>query len=176
MLTFCYLMPFFRVFRVFRAWLWAKGLRRHTVHTAGSWARDTRCTRYRGERRQCVYVGCVVCRTSWARMAGRTSRTSRTSEAGRTSRTSGTGRTSEAGRTGRTSGVRMVHCSICLFFAVRFTNTSCVKRTLLHACKDASPRCARPAGYSRKMSICYLIRCNIVRKTRKKRLFALFVV
>ena len=101
-LTFCYLMPFFRVFRVFRAWLWAKGIRWHTVHTAGSWARDTRCTRCREERRQCAYVGRIVCRTS---------RTSSTSEAGRTSRTSGTG---------RTSGVRMVHCSICLFLDCPF--------------------------------------------------------
>lgn len=101
-------MPFFRVFRVFRAWLWAKGIRWHTVHTAGSWARDKRCTRYMGERRQCVYVGRVVCRTS------------RTIEAGRTSRTSGTGRTSEAGRTGRTSGVRTVYCSICLFLDCPF--------------------------------------------------------
>ena len=142
-------MPFFRVFRVFRAWLWAKGIRWHTVHTAGSWARDTRCTRYRGERRRCVYVGCVVCRTR---------------EAGRTSRTSGT------------SGARIARCSICLFKIVRFANTSCVKRTLSHACKGASPRRARPAGYSRKMSICYLIRCHIDKKTRKKRLFALFVV
>ena len=73
-LTFCYLMPFFRVFRVFRAWLWAKGIRWHTRHTAGRWARDKRCTRCREERRQCAYVGCVVCRTS---------RTSRTSEAGK---------------------------------------------------------------------------------------------
>ena len=160
MLTFCYLMPFFRVFRVFRAWLWAKGLRRHTVHTAGSWARDARCTRYRGERRQCVYVGCVVCRTS---------------EAGRTSRTSGTGRTSGAGRTaGRAGRVWLV--VLFVFLVVCFANTSCVKRTLSHACKDASPRCARPAGYSRKMSICYLIRCHIDIKTRKKRIFALFIV
>lgn len=121
-------------------------------HTAGSWARDTRRTRYRGERRQCVYVGCVVCRTSWARMAGRTSRTS------------------------RTSGARMAHCSICLFQIVRFANMSCIKRTFSHACKGASPRRARPAGYSRKMTICYLTFCYIDRKTRKKRLFALFVV
>ena len=154
-------MPFFRVFRVFRAWLWAKGIRWHTVHTAGSWARDTRCTRYRGERRQCAYVGRVVCRTSWARMAGRTSRTSRTSE---------------AGRANRTSGSRMARCSICLFKIVRFANTSCVKRTLSHACKGASPRRARPTGYSRKMTICYLTFCYIDRKTHKKRLFALFVV
>lgn len=148
-------MPFFRVFRVFRAWLWAKGIRWHTVHTAGSWARDTRCTRYRGERRQCVYVGCVVCRTS---------------EAGRTSRTSGTGRTSG------TSGARMAHCSICLFQIIRFANMSCIKRTFSHACKGASPRRARPTGYSRKMTICYLTFCQYNRKTHKKRLFALFVV
>ena len=154
-LTFCYLMPFFRVFRVFRAWLWAKGIRWHTVHTACSWARDKRCT---GERRQCVYVGRVVCRTS---------RTSRTSEAGRTSRTSGAGRTSEA---------RIARCSIFLFNIVRFANTSCVKITLSHACKGASPRRARHAGYSRKMTIFYLTFCYIDRKTQKKRLFALFVV
>ena len=150
-MTFCYLIPFFRVFLPGCT----KG---HTRHTAGRWARDKRCTRYRGERRQCVYVGCVVCRTS---------RTSRTSEAGRTSRTSGTGRTSVA---------RIDRCSICLFKIVRFANTSCVKRTLSHACKGASPRRARPAGYSRKMSICYLIRCHIDIKTRKKRIFALFIV
>lgn len=149
-------MPFFRIFRVFRAWLWAKGIRWHTVHTAGSWARDKRCTRYRGERRQCVYVGCVVCRTS---------RTSRTSEAGKA-----TGQQDERGAYGCPA-----RCSVCPSI-VRFANTSCVKRTLSHACKGASPRCARPAGYSRKMSICYLIRCHIDRKTRKKRLFALFVV
>lgn len=132
-LTFCYPMPFFRVFRVFRAWLWAKGIRWHTVHTAGSWARDTRCTRYRGERRQCACVGRVVCRTSWA--AGRA------------------GRVWQAGRAGRVWLIALF-----VFLDVRFANTSCVKRTLSHACKDASPRCARPAGYSRKMSICYLIR------------------
>lgn len=136
-LTFCYLMPFFRVFRVFRAWLWAKGIRWHTVHTACSWARDKRCTRYRGERRQCVYVGRIVCRTS---------RTSRTSEAGRTSRTSGTGRTSVA------RIARIARCSICLFKIVRFANTSCVKRTLSHACKGAPPRRARPASTGLKLT------------------------
>lgn len=79
------------------------------------------------------------------------------------------------GRQGsRTSGARMAHCSICLFQIVCFANMSCVKRTFSHACKGASPRRARPAGYSRKMSICYLIRCHIERKTHKKRLFALF--
>lgn len=76
----------------------------------------------------------------------------------------------------RTSGVRMARCSICLFKIVRFANTSCVKITLSHACKGASPRCARPAGYSRKMTICYLTFCYIDRKTHKKRLFALFIV
>ena len=33
-LTFCYIMPFFRVFRVFRAWLWAKGIQ-DTQQAAG---------------------------------------------------------------------------------------------------------------------------------------------
>ena len=82
-------MPFFRVFRVFRAWLWAKGIRWHTVHTAGSWARGTRCTRYRGARRQCAYVVRIVCRTSG--VAGR---------AGRVGRAGQTGRAGQAGRAG----------------------------------------------------------------------------
>ena len=135
-LTFCYLMPFFRVF--------LPGCRKgHTRHTAGRWARDKRCTRYRGERRQCVYVGRIVCRTSWARMTGRTSRTS------------GTGRTSEAGRTGRTSGVRMVHCSICLFLDCPFCEHVLRKNNALSRLQARStpPRATR--RHRVEINICY---------------------
>lgn len=121
-LTFCYLMPFFRVF--------LPGCRKgHTRHTAGRLARDARDT---GKS------------TGNARMSG-------VSCAGRAGRVWQAGRARQARQQdSRTSAARIAHCSICLFHIVCFANTSCVKRTLSHACKGASPRCARPAGYSRK--------------------------
>ena len=92
--------------------------------------------------------------------------------AGRAGRVWQAGRAKQARQQdSRTSVARIARCSICLFKIVRFANTSCVKITLSRACKGASLRCARPAGYSRKMSICYLIRCHIDTKTRKKRIF-----
>lgn len=146
-LTFCYLMPFFRVF--------LPGCRKgHTRHTTGRWARDARDARATGENAGNACMSGVSC-AGRAKQAGRAGR---------------------AGQAGRTSGARMAHCSICLFQIVRFANMSCIKRTLSHACKGASPRRARPAGYSRKMSICYIICCYIDRKSHEKRVFALFVV
>ena len=141
-------MPFFRVF--------LPGCRKgHTRHTAGRWARDARDTGKSAGN---------------ARMSG-------VSCAGRAGRVWQEGRAKQARQQdSRTSVARIARFSICLFNIVRFANTSCVKRTLSHACKGASPRCARTAGYSRKMTICYLTFCYIDRKTHKKRLFALFVV
>lgn len=147
-LTFCYLMPFFSVF--------LPGCKKgHTRHTAGRWARDARDTGKSAGN---------------ARMSG-------ASCAGRAGRVWQAGRARQARQQDRrTSVARISRCSICLFKIVRFANTSCVKITLSHACKGASPRRARPAGYSRKMTICYLTFCYIYIKTRKKRIFALFIV
>lgn len=153
-LTFCYPMPFFRVFRVFRAWLWERAYEgiQCTPQAAGRVIRDARDT---GESAGNACMSGVSC-------------------AGRAGRVWQAGRAGQAGQAGRVRRVWRV--VLFVFFAIRFTNTSCVKRTLLHACKGASPRRARPTGYSRKMTICYLTFCYIDRKTHKKRLFALFVV
>lgn len=145
MLTFCYPMPFFRVFR---AWLWERAYDgiQCTPQAAGRVIRDARES------------------AGNARMSG-------VSYAGRAGRVWQAGRAGQAGRTRRVWLIVLF-----VFLVVHFVNTSCVKRTLSHACKGASPRCARPTGYSRKMTICYLIFCYIDRKSHEKRVFALFVV
>ena len=114
-LTFCYLMPFFRVF--------LPGCRKgHTRHTAGRWARDARDTGKSAGNARMSGVSC----------AGRAGQAGRAKQARQ--------------QDSRTSVARIARCSICLFKIVRFANTSCVKRTLSHACKGASPRRARPAS------------------------------
>lgn len=123
-LTFCYLMPFFRVF--------LPGCRKgHTRHTAGRWARDARDTGKSAGN---------------ARMSG-------VSCAGRAGRVWHAGCAKQARQQDiRTSVARIARCSICLFKIVRFANTSCVKRTLSHACKGAPPRRARPASTGLKLT------------------------
>nr|DAF76374.1 MAG TPA: hypothetical protein [Caudoviricetes sp.] len=124
-LTFCYPMPFFRVFRVFRAWLWEgayDGIQ-CTPQAAGRVIRDARATGESAGNACMSGVSCASC-------AGRAGRA---------------GQAGRAGRAGR-AGARMAHCSICLFYIVRFANMSCIKRTFSHACKGAPPRHARPAS------------------------------
>ena len=123
-LTFCYLMPFFRVF--------LSGCRKgHTRHTAGRWERDARDTGKSAGN---------------ARMSG-------VSCAGRAGRVWQAGRAKQARQQdSRTSVARIARCSICLFKIVRFANTSCVKRTLSHARQGAPPRRARPASTGLKLT------------------------
>lgn len=81
-LTFCYLMPFFRVFRVFRAWLWAKAYDgiQCTPQADGRVIRDARATRENAGN-ACMSGASCAERAGRAKQAGRAGRAE---QAGRT--------------------------------------------------------------------------------------------